>query len=109
MRKSFLGLAGSLGVPGLMKAGCLWGECCARFRTDLQRPFPSEIPFLSVYSPHDQVVDWRSTIDPAARHRSVTTTHAGMLWSPEILSVITEEIRTVLDGETTAARTSSAA
>jgi pimeloyl-ACP methyl ester carboxylesterase len=23
------GLAGSLGVPGLMKAGCLWGECCA--------------------------------------------------------------------------------
>jgi triacylglycerol lipase len=104
-----LGLAGSLGVPGLMRMGCLWGPCCAGFRTDLHRPFPTEVPFLSVYSPNDQVVDWRSTLDPAARHRSVTTTHAGMLWSPEILFAITEEIRTVLDGETTAVRTSPAA
>jgi triacylglycerol lipase len=92
-----LGLAGSLGVPGLMKAGCLWGECCARFRTDLQRLFPSEVPFLSVYSPRDQIVDWRSALDPAARHRSVPTTHAGMLWSAESLSVITEEICRLLD------------
>jgi len=92
-----LGLAGSLGVPGLMKAGCLWGECCARFPTHLQRPFPSEVPFLSVYSPYDQVVDWRSTLDPAARHRSVPTTHAGLLWSAESLSVISEEIGMLLD------------
>jgi pimeloyl-ACP methyl ester carboxylesterase len=94
-----IGLAGSLGVPGLMRAGCLWGECCARFRTDLQRPFPSEVPFLSVYSPDDQVVDWRSTLDPAARHRSVAATHAGLLWSSESLSAIAEEIGSLVDGE----------
>jgi hypothetical protein len=62
-----------------------------------------------VYSTQDQVVDWRSTLDPAARHRSVPTTHAGLLWSPESLSAITEEIRTLLNGETTAARTASVA
>jgi triacylglycerol lipase len=94
-----LGLAGSLGVPGLMKVECLWGECCARFRADLLRPFPSKVPFLSVHSPHDHVVDWRSTIDPAARHRSVSTTHSGLLWYPESLSVIAQEIRTLLRGE----------
>jgi triacylglycerol lipase len=108
-----LGLAGSLGVPGLMKAGCLWGECCARFRADLRRPFPAEVRFLSVYSPQDQVVDWRSTLDPAARHQPVPTTHSGLLWSAESLSVITEEIGTLLDEplatEPTTARTSSAA
>jgi pimeloyl-ACP methyl ester carboxylesterase len=92
-----LGLAGSLGVPGLMKAGCMWGECCAHFRTDLQRPFPREVPFLSVHSPYDHVVDWRSTLDPAARHRAIPTTHAGMLWSAESLSVITEEIGMLLN------------
>jgi triacylglycerol lipase len=104
-----LGLAGSLGVPGLMKVECLRGECCARFRTDLYRPFPSKVPFLSVHSPHDHVVDWRSTLDPAARHRSVRTTHSGMLWYPESLSVITEEIRTLLRGELAPAGTSPAA
>jgi len=110
---ALLGLAGSVGVPGLMKAGCLWGQCCADLRTDLRRPFPAEVPFLSVYSPQDQVVDWRSTLDPAARHRPVRTTHSGLLWSEESLSVITEEIGTLLDEphaiEPTAARTSSAA
>jgi hypothetical protein len=103
----------SSGVRGLMKAGCLWGECCARFRADLRRSFPAEVPFLSVYSPQDQVVDWRSTLDPAARHRPVPTTHSGLLWSAESLSVITEEIGTLHDellaAEPTAARTSSAA
>jgi len=66
-----------------------------------------------VYSRQDQVVDWRSTLDPAARHRSVPTTHGGLLWSPESLSVITEEIATLLDEpqatEPAAARTSPAA
>jgi pimeloyl-ACP methyl ester carboxylesterase len=104
-----VGLAGSLGVPGLMRLACLWGKCCAGFRMDLQRPFPPEVPFLSVYSPYDQVVDWRSTLDPAARHRSISATHAGLLWSPESLSVVAEEIRALLHGETTAGRTSWAA
>jgi len=110
---ALLGLAGSVGVPGLMKASCLWGECCAGFRTDLRRPFPAEVPFLSVYSTQDQVVDWRSTLDPAARHRPVRSTHGGLLWSEESLSVITEEIGALFDephaSEPTAARTRSAA
>jgi len=50
-----------------------------------------------VYSPHDQVVDSRSILDPAARRRSVPTTHAGMLWSAESLSAITAEIGMLLD------------
>jgi triacylglycerol lipase len=104
-----VGVAGSLGVPGLLRVGCLWGKCCAGFRMDLQRPFPSHVPFLSVYSPHDQVVDWRSTLDPEARHRSVSGTHAGLLWSPESHSVVAEEIRALLHGGTAAGRTSGAA
>jgi hypothetical protein len=104
-----LGLAGSLGIPGLMRVECLRGECCAGFRTDLHGPFPGEVSFLSVYSPLDQVVDWRSALDPAARHRSVATTHSGLLWSPESISAVADEIRILLGNETTAARTAPAA
>jgi hypothetical protein len=67
-----------------------------RLRADLRRPFPAEVPFLSVYSPQDQVVDWRRTLAPAARHRPVPTTHSGLLRSEESLSAITEEIGTLL-------------
>jgi pimeloyl-ACP methyl ester carboxylesterase len=66
-----LGVVGSLGVPGLLRVSCLWGECCRPLRNDLMDLFPSDVPFLSVFSRHDEVVPWESSLDPAARHREI--------------------------------------
>lgn len=93
-----LGLAGTLGVPGLMRAGCLWGGCCRRMREDIGGAFPVSVPFVSVYSREDGVVDWRASLDPAARNREVHTTHSGLILAPETLRVLGEEIDLLANG-----------
>ena len=95
-----LGLAGGLGIAGLLRPGCLWGDCCAQLRADIDGPFPAAVRFLSVYSRHDAVVNWRSCLDPAARTAEVTASHAGLLWSPTSLAVITRELAQTLDTAT---------
>jgi pimeloyl-ACP methyl ester carboxylesterase len=91
-----LGIGGSLGLPGLMKFGCLWGECCVPLRTDLAGPFPEAVRFLSLYSREDKVVDWRSCLDPAARLREVSATHGGLIWAPSSLNAIAEELTEIM-------------
>lgn len=83
-----LGLAGTLGVPGLFSAGCLWGECCRTLRSQLTGAFPTSVPFVSVYSPTDEVVRWTSTLDPAAQHVAVEASHGGLLVSTDVFQVL---------------------
>ena len=92
-----LGVAGSLGVPGIFRPSCVWGSCCRRLRSDLLTPFPADVSWLSVYSRLDRVVDWRTCLDPAARHREVATSHGGLLFAPAVFEALAQELRTLLD------------
>ena len=94
-----LGLAGTLGLPGLLRPSCLWGTCCRRFRSDIAAPFPDDVSFLSLFSKQDRTVDWRSSLDPDARHREVSATHSGLLTAPEVCQVLAEELRRVTTGQ----------
>jgi triacylglycerol lipase len=87
-----LGVVGSLGVPGLFRASCLWGECCRLLRNDLIGPFPDDVPFLSVFSRQDEVVPWEASLDPAARHREICTTHHGLIASPAAFQLLAQEL-----------------
>jgi triacylglycerol lipase len=87
-----LGVVGSLGVPGLFRASCLWGDCCRPLRDDLMGPFPTEVPFLSVFSRQDGVVPWEASLDPAARHREISTTHRGLIASPAAFQLLAQEL-----------------
>jgi len=91
-----IGLLGALGVPGLLRPTCLYGSCCRRLREDLIAASPPEVPFVSIYSRDDRVVDWRSCADPDARHREVSTTHAGLVSSTAALTAVAEELHRVL-------------
>ncbi|MER6896134.1 hypothetical protein, partial [Amycolatopsis sp. NPDC000740] len=101
-----LGALGAVGTPGLLRPSCRWGACCAPLRADLTGPFPGAVPFLSVYSAADRVVDWRSSLDPAARHREIVTSHGGLIWDPASLTVVVEELAVLLgpDAEAPAGR-----
>jgi len=88
-----LGALGTLGVPDLVRASCLWGTCCRELRADIQAAVPADLPYLSVYSPQDELVRWRSCLDPWARHSTVAASHSGMLSSPDVLQVLADELR----------------
>ncbi|MGH3888644.1 MAG: esterase/lipase family protein [Pseudonocardiaceae bacterium] len=87
-----LGVVGSLGIPGLFRASCLWGDCCRPLRDDLIGPFPDQVPFLSVFSRQDEVVLWEASLDPAARHREIWTTHRGLITSPVAFQLLAHEL-----------------
>jgi hypothetical protein len=73
-----LGIAGTLGARGFFRHTCLWGECCNGFWDEFEEPFPRGVGYLSVYSRTDGIVDWRSCLDPAARHHEISASHLGM-------------------------------
>lgn len=75
---SAIGALGTLGVPGLISTDCLDGECCASYRDTLMGPWPADLPFVSIYSRRDGIVDWRACLDPAAEHVEVDASHCGM-------------------------------
>lgn len=97
-----LGAAGTLGVPRLLRAGCLWGGCCRTLRADIAGPFPARVPFLSVYSRLDEMVNWQASRDVGARYHEVTTSHGGLVADPDVFAAISTELRAAL-GEIAAA------
>ncbi|MFI9557591.1 esterase/lipase family protein [Nonomuraea endophytica] len=86
-----LGLAGSLGMPGVMRPAGLLGDCCRSLRGHLSGPFPAK-PFMSLYTVTDQVVLWRNCLDPYARHQEVRTTHSGMLADAQVFRHLAGEL-----------------
>jgi triacylglycerol lipase len=77
-----VGTLGTVGVPGLFKHSCKWGNCCEDFWEDLQKPLRSDVGYLSVYSKSDGVVNWRSCLDSEARHVEIDASHIGMAVAP---------------------------
>ena len=66
------------GWPWLLSADCLAGGCAERTNAMLAAEWPEGMPFTSIYSRGDGVVDWRACLDPAAEHIEVRSTHNGM-------------------------------
>ena len=73
-----IGALGTLGVPGLISQNCLDGTCCASYRANLVDRWPADLPFVSIYSRRDGIVDWHACLDPAAEHVEVDASHCGM-------------------------------
>ena len=68
-----LRLAGRLGVLGSRLQ--LEEES---FDRDRQAPFPPDLPFVSMWSKTDGIVDWRACLDPAAEDVELPGTHFGL-------------------------------
>ncbi|MFG1913143.1 esterase/lipase family protein [Kribbella sp. NPDC048928] len=67
-----------VGWPWLLTTDCLIGACAERTSALLESPWPEGLPFVSMYSRMDGVVDWHACLDPAAEHVEVGATHNGM-------------------------------
>ncbi len=58
--------------------GSVDAEAEARVDDDRFAPFPPNIDFVSIYSRSDGIVDWRTSLDPAAVAVAVEASHAGL-------------------------------
>lgn len=99
MNVELVGRLGSLGVPGLLRAACRDGDCCEPLREDLRRRLPDEVGYVSIYSRRDGIVDWRSCLDPGARHVEVDATHLGMGFHAATYRAIAASLRSFRDAE----------
>jgi pimeloyl-ACP methyl ester carboxylesterase len=83
---------GTAGVPGLFLDDCLRGACADGLAEELDRPFPAHVPYLSVYSRSDWVVDWRACVDPDADNVHVDSSHVGMSVHPAVYRLLGERL-----------------
>lgn len=93
MNLGVVGTLGTLGVPGVLSTRCMrLDKCCEPAWREGAAPLDRDFPFLSIYSRSDGIVDWRSCLDPAARHVEVDSSHCGMAFNVEVLRAIGAEL-----------------
>ena len=80
-------------------AGRTPGDCCTQFWADLAAPFPDAIPYVSIWSRIDGVVNPRACHDPAARMVEVRSSHCGMAWNRHVYRALLEELTAVAQRE----------
>ena len=83
---------GNVGVPGVFSADCVDGECSEKLAEWLTEPFPAQIPYVSVHSRNDWVVDWRACVDPDAENIEVDSSHMGMSAHPQVYQLLWERL-----------------
>ena len=64
-----------------------------RYEADRVAPFPASVPFVSVYSHSDGFIDWRLSLDPAAEHVEIDSTHLGLAGSVPAFEAIARALR----------------
>ncbi len=68
-----------------------------RYEADRVAPFPPSVPFVSVFSRSDGFLDWRLSLDPAADHVEIDSTHLGLAASVPAFEAIAHALAR-LDG-----------
>ncbi len=93
MNLGVVGALGTLGMPGVLSTRCMrLDRCCEPAWREGTAPLDASFPFLSIYSRSDGIVDWRSCLDPAARHVEVDSSHCGMAFNVDVLRAIGAEL-----------------
>ncbi|WP_157608912.1 alpha/beta fold hydrolase [Saccharomonospora glauca] len=87
-----LARASARGVPGLLDADCLDGDCYRTNRALLRAPLPRPVAAVSVFSRHDTVVPWPLCQDPCADCVEVASSHTGMGLDPEVYALLAERL-----------------
>ena len=83
-----MGALGTIGIDGLMRHSCLWGDCCTDFWHDFKADFPAGVGFVSLYSRTDGIVKWKACLDPAAEQVEVRASHVGMAVNAEVYRAV---------------------
>ena len=80
------------GLARVMGPDCTSGECARQMWEESQLPLRRGLPFTSIYSQRDGIMDWKACLDPAAKHVEVRTSHCGMAIDPRVFDVVTDAL-----------------
>jgi pimeloyl-ACP methyl ester carboxylesterase len=80
------------GLGRMMGEDCTSGACAQVSWEQSRVPLARGVPFTSVFSRRDGIVDWRSCLDPQARTVEVLTSHLGMAFDPVVLDIVVESL-----------------
>jgi len=81
-------LLAKYGVPQVMSADCVGGQCAREGFEEISSPLPAGVAYTAVYSRNDGVIDHRACLDPAAVHVEVPTSHIGMAFDPRTCDAV---------------------
>ncbi|MPZ61755.1 MAG: alpha/beta hydrolase [Propionibacteriales bacterium] len=84
-----------VGFGGVMGADCTSGDCARRSWEELSAAAPPGLPFTSVYSRRDGIIDWRACLDPDAEHVEVRTSHVGMAVGSDVYAAVVAGLRRI--------------
>jgi triacylglycerol lipase len=95
--KLLIATISSLGRRGIAVAGCgdaqcPFGACTTAFGEDLRGDLADDVGFTSIYSRHDGIVQWRTCLDPHARHVEVRCSHLAMVLDPAVTSHVLQSL-----------------
>jgi triacylglycerol lipase len=82
------------GFERVIGQDCVTGECAARIAEELDQPFPADVPYASLYSPLDAIIDWHTCLDPAAELIEMAASHTGMATDPAVLDAVLDWVGT---------------
>jgi triacylglycerol lipase len=80
------------GLAKVMGPDCTTGECARAMWEEARSPVRRGLPFTSIYSQRDGIIDWRACLDPAAKHVEVPSSHIGMAIDPRVFDVVTDAL-----------------
>lgn len=76
------------GMLRVIGEDCVIGECGTKIANELAGAFPAHIPYTSIYSRSDGIIDWHSCLDSDADLVEVSSSHTGMGTDPEVLAIV---------------------
>ena len=82
----------AMGAKGVMGEDCIHGACAASVEEQLSQQFPQNVPYVSMYTRSDGVVDWRACLDPEAQLVEVEGTHLGVGNDVRVIRRIASEL-----------------
>jgi pimeloyl-ACP methyl ester carboxylesterase len=75
-------------MRGQSSPECGSPRCACRFNQTVSSSLPKNVGFTAIFSKRDEIVDWRSCIDPQGENRQVSGRHIGLVVNREVYRVL---------------------
>ena len=75
-------------LKGRTARQCGSPQCTCHFSRTVFSPLPTGVGFTAVFSKEDEIVDWRTSLDPAGDNQQVSGRHMGLIVNPQVYRVI---------------------